>query len=309
MKIQHKRSNQLDGSSAKEPTSDFMEYGELAVNFNQNDPAIFLKDSGDNVIRIAGAGANGNIEIPDAGSDPHQPGTSDDRYVEVTGDNMTGDLTIGPEGGPEVIKLADSGSITAGDSTFAIVRVGTGNGVMSETTANQSGTLRLTAGSADEYVSLNLTNSSTETVGKFTTFGDNCKLDLGKGIPAITLNSNGGIAEFSGKRKHRRFVDGTDNIGNGTLPECLNDCNNTCILSVNQLLAQVVMRVLHNCTEGVVMDRVFETLTADGAGTVYIVAEVHQTTPVVLNKLGLSADGSATFTGLVQTSKCRWFNL
>ena len=42
MKIQHKRSNQLDGSSAKEPTSEFMEYGELAVNFNETDPAIFL---------------------------------------------------------------------------------------------------------------------------------------------------------------------------------------------------------------------------------------------------------------------------
>ena len=198
MKIQHKRSNQLDGSSAKEPTSDFMEYGELAVNFNENDPAIFLKDSGDNVIRIAGAGANGNIEIPDAGSDPHQPGTSDDRYVEVTGDNMTGDLTIGPEGGPEVIKLADSGSITAGDSTFAVVRVGTGNAVMSETSLNQSGSLRLTAGSADEYIPLNLTDSSIETVGKFTTFGDNCKLDLGKGIPTIILNSNGGSANFAG---------------------------------------------------------------------------------------------------------------
>lgn len=97
MKIQHKRSNQLDGGSAKEPTSEFMEYGELAVNFNESDPAIFLKDSNDNIVRIAGAGANGNIEIPDAGSDPHQPGTSDDRYVEVTGDNMTGDLTLGTD--------------------------------------------------------------------------------------------------------------------------------------------------------------------------------------------------------------------
>ena len=75
-----------------------MEYGELAVNFNETDPAIFLKDSNDNIVRIAGAGANGNIEIPGAGSDPHQPGTSDDRYVEVTGDTMTGQLTL-PGGG------------------------------------------------------------------------------------------------------------------------------------------------------------------------------------------------------------------
>ena len=43
MKIQHKRSNQLDGGSAKEPTSEFMEYGELAVNFNETDPNYFLE--------------------------------------------------------------------------------------------------------------------------------------------------------------------------------------------------------------------------------------------------------------------------
>ena len=45
MKIQLKRSNQLDGSKAKEPISDQMEYGELAVNYNNQDPAIFLKDN------------------------------------------------------------------------------------------------------------------------------------------------------------------------------------------------------------------------------------------------------------------------
>ena len=63
MKIQHKRSNQLDGGLAKQPTSEFMEYGELAVNFNETDPAIFLKDSNDNIVRIAGAGAEGVNDI------------------------------------------------------------------------------------------------------------------------------------------------------------------------------------------------------------------------------------------------------
>ena len=33
MKIQLKRSNQLDGGSAKAPSIGYMEYGELAVNF------------------------------------------------------------------------------------------------------------------------------------------------------------------------------------------------------------------------------------------------------------------------------------
>ena len=94
MKIQLKRSNVLQDGAAKEPTAGQMEYGELAVNYNVNDPAVFIKDSNDNIVRIAGAGANGDIEIPESGSDPHQPDTLDDRYVEVTGDTMTGQLTL-----------------------------------------------------------------------------------------------------------------------------------------------------------------------------------------------------------------------
>ena len=59
MKIQLKRSNVLDGGQAKEPTASQMEYGELAVNYSETDPVLFLKDAGDNIIRIAGAGAPG----------------------------------------------------------------------------------------------------------------------------------------------------------------------------------------------------------------------------------------------------------
>ena len=59
MKIQLKRSNVIDGGVAKEPTAAQMEYGELAVNYSETDPVLFLKDSSDNIIRIAGAGAPG----------------------------------------------------------------------------------------------------------------------------------------------------------------------------------------------------------------------------------------------------------
>ena len=59
MKIQLKRSNVLDGSLAKAPTAAQMEFGELAVNYNNGDPVIFMKDSTDAIIRIAGAGAPG----------------------------------------------------------------------------------------------------------------------------------------------------------------------------------------------------------------------------------------------------------
>lgn len=62
MKIQLKRSSVLDGGAAKEPSAAQMEYGELAVNYNNNDPTIFLKDNNDNIIRIAGAGAPGGFD-------------------------------------------------------------------------------------------------------------------------------------------------------------------------------------------------------------------------------------------------------
>ena len=130
MKIQLKRSNQLDGGSAKEPSIGYMEYGELAVNFNEADPCIFIKTSdgagNDSIVRIAGAGAEGG-GLPNGGTDerPDTPSigelffdtdlnlivywdgsqwvpvldkdTTDSYYVEVTGDNMTGDLTLGTD--------------------------------------------------------------------------------------------------------------------------------------------------------------------------------------------------------------------
>ena len=54
MKIQLKHSNVLDSSSAKEPTAPNMLDGEIAVNFNAADPAIFIKNSNGNIVRIAG---------------------------------------------------------------------------------------------------------------------------------------------------------------------------------------------------------------------------------------------------------------
>ena len=54
MKIQLKNSNVLDSGSAKEPTAANMLDGELAINFNSNDPAIFIKDSAGTIVRLAG---------------------------------------------------------------------------------------------------------------------------------------------------------------------------------------------------------------------------------------------------------------
>ena len=88
MKLQLKRSSVLDNGFAKEPTTAQMEYGELAVNYNLDDPCIFIKDSGNNIIRISNAG------IPITGDISLQPGTLDERYIMKSGDTMGGVLKL-----------------------------------------------------------------------------------------------------------------------------------------------------------------------------------------------------------------------
>ena len=80
MKIQLKRSNVLESGAAKAPTAAQMEYGELAVNYNSGDPALFIKDSADGIIRISNM--NGGL-IPDIGDLTWQDGTLDDRYLSL----------------------------------------------------------------------------------------------------------------------------------------------------------------------------------------------------------------------------------
>ncbi len=72
MKIQLKRSNVLQSGAAKEPTASQLAYGELAINYSSSDPAIFLKDSNNNIIRISGIGniADDGIANVPAGTTP-----------------------------------------------------------------------------------------------------------------------------------------------------------------------------------------------------------------------------------------------
>lgn len=78
MKIQLKRSNVLENGEAKAPTAPQMEYGELAVNYNTTDPALFIKDSANGIVRISNL--NG-AAVPDISNPDIQPGTLDDRYL------------------------------------------------------------------------------------------------------------------------------------------------------------------------------------------------------------------------------------
>ena len=189
MKIQLKRSNVLEGGAAKEPTVAQMEYGELAVNYNKEDPAIFIKDSNNNIIRISGVGnisddgltnvpgsttppANpepGNLwfnseegrlyvyyddgdsqqwvdaspdswdatAMPDLNDPNNQSGTLDERYVNITGDNMTGNLTIASD----KVQLKTDGSAEFAGGAFEINTLGQSNWLVN----SNSATARLVA--------------------------------------------------------------------------------------------------------------------------------------------------------------------
>ena len=84
MKLQLKRSAVLDGGKAKEPTAVQVEYGELCVNYNQGDPALFIKDSLDQIIRIAGSGAVGDGETPSGPTPPPTGNKPGDVFFDTT---------------------------------------------------------------------------------------------------------------------------------------------------------------------------------------------------------------------------------
>jgi len=80
----------LDGGVAKSPTAGQMEFGELAVNYNTADPALFIKDSANGIIRISNM--NGDV-VPDIANINYQPGTLDERYVSLNSWNEIPALT------------------------------------------------------------------------------------------------------------------------------------------------------------------------------------------------------------------------
>ena len=191
MKIQLKRSNVLDGSTAKEPTAAQMEFGELAVNYNNGDPAVFLKDSNENVIRIAGKGAIG----------------TDDRYVEVTGDNMTGDLTLGADPAAPNITLnaADGSSIFALDATINSVTVGRG-----------AGDIETNVAVGTEAFGKNISGSSCVAVGRRalesnTTGTGNTSVGQG----TLRLNIDGAANTAMGNNALRANTSGSNNCAMG----------------------------------------------------------------------------------------------
>jgi len=52
MRVQLKRTGLLNQGKALEPQAENMAHGELAVNYNAKDPALFIKDTNGNISRL-----------------------------------------------------------------------------------------------------------------------------------------------------------------------------------------------------------------------------------------------------------------
>ena len=52
MRVRLKRSKMLSNGKALEPNAENMEQGELALNYNSKDPALFIKQSDNSVVRV-----------------------------------------------------------------------------------------------------------------------------------------------------------------------------------------------------------------------------------------------------------------
>lgn len=214
MKIQLKRSNVLLNNSAKEPTASQMEYGELAVNYNEADPAIFIKDSNNQIVKIAGSEAIGNEGYPDIGDG--LGGTLDTRYVKRTGDTMTGALNV-PSGanGTQVPQIQEvvkrTGDTMTGGLDVIGAKVTSASTVMSDpgnTLVTKDYIQKAVIGYPD------IEDGQGETLdGRYVNIvGDNMIGNLTLGTSRIELNVDG-TSSFEGQINNKlggyKFPDGT----------------------------------------------------------------------------------------------------
>jgi hypothetical protein len=214
MKITLKRSNVLLNSSAKEPTASQMEYGELAVNYNESDPSIFIKDSNNQIVKVAGAEAVGNEGYPDI--EDGLGATLDERYVNVTGDTMAGALSVPPgSNGTQVPQIQEvvkrTGDTMTGSLDVIGAKVTSASTVMSDP-GNTLVTKDFIQKAVIGYPDIEDGEGATLDDRYVNVIGDNMVGDLTIGTNRIELNIDG-TSSFEGQINNKlggyKFPDGT----------------------------------------------------------------------------------------------------
>jgi len=112
-KIQHKRS----AVAGKAPQPADLDYGEIAVNYEATDPALYVKDSADNIVKLAGSGS--------VGDDWTRTGT--DLSPKTNGDSLqlkdgTGTVSVDLDAGASASPLVRDSSGRLGIGTTSPTR-------------------------------------------------------------------------------------------------------------------------------------------------------------------------------------------
>ena len=217
--IRLKHSSSLSGGVAKEPLPADLANGELALNINKDDPAVFLKDSAGNVVRMTG-GKAGSIDVGATPPTDPKPGNlwwneADNTLyiftVDVDGteqwvisvpqgavdytrvvlkddsapQNLIGDLTLGPNGLPVTITLSED----TGNATF------TGKVTTDSTVESDPGETVVTKDYADQLIT---DIGIGDYVSKTDTASQNIESDLTLNTDKISLDATDGSGKLAG---------------------------------------------------------------------------------------------------------------
>ena len=133
MKIQLKRSSVIENDAAKAPSAAQMDYGEIAVNYNDEDPVLFIKDSSNNIIRLAGRGSEGSF-TGDYNDLTNKPTIGDGTLTIKDGNGVTVDTFTANQVGNTTVTLPSGdyndliNKPTIGDATITLKLNGTTQG-------------------------------------------------------------------------------------------------------------------------------------------------------------------------------------
>jgi hypothetical protein len=196
MKIQLKRSNVLEAGAAKKPTAGQMEYGELAVNYNTSDTAIFLKDSADQIVRVGGFKAGDNINIDGDGNISADASFWEENAGKLYPKTLTNNVGIGNNNPQEKLDVTGNGKFSGnlnvtGNGTY------TGKVTSASTEASDSGTTLVTKDFLDSELGSVDSSNWIEDSGKLYPKTLTNNVGIGTDNPQSKLDVNGS-ATFNG---------------------------------------------------------------------------------------------------------------